>query len=227
MDAIVYPGFRSDVYDNDGAQTISSDRGTNVPTSNIGLPTLVLPVGANPHGDPMSLQFVGRAFEDAKMLGFGFALEQQLGGAGHIAPTTAPKLAYVTEATAPVGGMVPATLALTLGAPASFGAFTPGVAREYTASTTANVVSTAGDATLTVSDPSPLATGHLVNGAFSLPQPLKVAGALLPATPKTWSGPTSNDAVPLTFSQAIGASDALRTGTYAKTLTYTLSTTTP
>ena len=52
-------------------------------------------------------------------------------------PTTAPKLAYVTEATAPVGGMVPATLALTLGAPASFGAFTPGVAREYTASTTA------------------------------------------------------------------------------------------
>ena len=28
---------------------------------------------------------------------------------------------------------VPATLALTLGAPASFGAFTPGVARDYTA----------------------------------------------------------------------------------------------
>ena len=35
-----------------------------------------------------------------------------------------------------VGGTVPATLALTLGAPATFGAFTPGVAREYTASTT-------------------------------------------------------------------------------------------
>ena len=227
VDAIVYPGFRSDVYDNDGAQTISSDRGSNVPTSNIGLPTLVLPVGANPHGDPMSLQFVGRAFEDAKMLGFGYALEQQLGGAGHIAPTTVPKLAYVTEATAPVGGMVPATLALTLGAPASFGAFTPGVAREYTASTTANVVSTAGDATLTVSDPSPLATGHLVNGTFSLPQPLKAGGAVLPAALKSWSGPTSNDAVGVTFSQAIGAADALRTGTYAKTLTYTLSTTTP
>ena len=43
---------------------------------------------------------------------------------------------------APVGGTVPATLSLTLGAPASFGAFTPGVAREYTASTTANVIST-------------------------------------------------------------------------------------
>ena len=31
------------------------------------------------------------------------------------------------------GGTVPATLALTLGAPASFGAFTPGVAKDYTA----------------------------------------------------------------------------------------------
>ena len=116
VDAVVYPGFRSDVYDNDGAQTLSSDRNSGVPTSNAGLPTLILPVGANPHGDPMSLQFVGRAFDDAKMLGFGYALEQQLGGAGHLAPATAPRLAYVTQATTPVGGQVPATLALTLGA---------------------------------------------------------------------------------------------------------------
>ena len=42
--------------------------------------------------------------------------------------------------------------------------FTPGVAKDYTASTTANVISTAGDAALSVSDP-----GHLTNGAFSLP----------------------------------------------------------
>ena len=34
-----------------------------------------------------------------------------------------------------VGGTVPATLSLTLGAPASFGAFTPGVTKTYTAST--------------------------------------------------------------------------------------------
>ena len=47
------------------------------------------------------------------------------------------------------GGTVPATLSLAIGAPnASFGAFTPGVARDYTASTTANVISTAGDAAL-------------------------------------------------------------------------------
>ena len=35
-------------------------------------------------------------------------------------------------------------------AAATFGAFTPGVAKDYTASTTANVISTAGDAALTV-----------------------------------------------------------------------------
>ena len=40
-----------------------------------------------------------------------------------------------------VGGSVPATLSLTLGAPASFGAFTPGVEKTYEASTTANVIS--------------------------------------------------------------------------------------
>ena len=37
----------------------------------------------------------------------------------------------------------------------------------------------------------------------------------------------SNDAVTVTFRQAIGASDALRTGTYTRTLTFTLSTTMP
>ena len=37
----------------------------------------------------------------------------------------------------------------------------------------------------------------------------------------------SNDPVTINFKQSIGATDALRTGTYAKTLTFTLSTTTP
>src|SRR3954470_16572687 len=97
VDAIVYPGFRSDVYDNDGAQTISLDRNSGVPKSHAGLPTLILPVGANPHGDPMSLQFAGRAWDHAKVLGFGYAIEQQLGGAGHLAPTTAPRLQSVTQ----------------------------------------------------------------------------------------------------------------------------------
>jgi hypothetical protein len=124
---------------------------------------------------------------------------------------------YATEAGGSAGGTVPATLALTMGAAATFGAFTPGVDREYTASTTANVISTAGDAALTVSDP-----GHLMNGTFALPEALRVDIA-----PATWTGPVSNAAVAITFRQHIGATDALRTGAYTRTLTFTLSTTNP
>jgi predicted dienelactone hydrolase len=116
-----------------------------------------------------------------------------------------------------VAGTVPATLALTLGPAASFGTFTPGVAGEYTASTTANVVSTAGDAALTVSDP-----GHLMNGTFALPQPLRVE-----INPASWTQPVSNASAAITFRQAIASGDALRTGAYSRTLTFTLSTTTP
>jgi hypothetical protein len=133
-----------------------------------------------------------------------------------------------------VGGSVPATLALTLGTPGSFGAFIPGIAKDYTTSTTATVISTAGDAALSVTDPSSTAPGHLVNGAFSLPQPLQagVGGAFAPvsAAPsvlRTWTAPTSNESVTVDFKQSIGANDALRTGTYSKTLTFTLSTTNP
>jgi hypothetical protein len=115
------------------------------------------------------------------------------------------------------GGTVPATLSLTLGAPASFGAFTPGFAQEYTAATTASVISTAGDAALTVSDP-----GHLTNGTFALPEPLRVS-----ISPANWTAPVSNSPVDITFRQAIGATDAVRTGVYTRSLTFTLSTTTP
>jgi len=129
---------------------------------------------------------------------------------------------------------VPATLTLSLGAPASFGAFTPGVAHTYTAGTTASVISTAGDAALTVADPG-ANPGHLVNGAFALPSALQaradggafgaVSGA--PLTLLTYTGPVSNAPVAIDFQQSIGSTDALRTGTYAKTLTFTLSTTNP
>ena len=112
---------------------------------------------------------------------------------------------------------MPATLALTLGAPASFGAFTPGVTKDYAATTSANVVSTAGDAALSVSDP-----GHLTNGAYSLPSPLQVS-----FSKASWTAPVSNDPVTIAFAQHIDATDPLRTGTYSKTLTFTLSTTTP
>ena len=113
-------------------------------------------------------------------------------------------------------------LTVTLGAPVSFGTLQPGVARTYTASTTATVVSSAGNATLTVSDPSATNTGHLVNGEFALPQPLGGLGTI-----KTYDAPIIQDVVPVAFTQAIGASDALRTGAYTKTLTFTLTTTAP
>ena len=63
--------------------------------------------------------------------------------------------------------------------------------------------------------------------ASSLASPLLVAGTPLPSTVKTYSAPVSNDAVAIAFKQSIAANEPLRTGTYAKTLTFTLSTTTP
>jgi subtilase-type serine protease len=138
-----------------------------------------------------------------------------------------------------VGGTVPATLSLVLGPAAQFGAFTPGVTTTYLAFSTATVTSTAGDALLSVSDPSPVGTGHLVNGTFVLPEPLQLRARNAANTGTaynnvgsslnllTWSAPISNDAVTLEYSQLVKSTDPLRTGTYSKTLTYTLSTTTP
>ena len=125
--------------------------------------------------------------------------------------TSVKTFTVTLRGTQPVGGTVPATLALTLGAPASFGAFTAGVAKDYTATTSANVISTAGDAAQRSSDP-----GHLMNGTFALPDPLRVEIA-----PATWTGPVSNAAVAITFRQLVKATDALRTGAYSKTLTFT------
>jgi aminopeptidase N len=151
-------------------------------------------------------------------------------------PTLTPTTFFQsTSVTAPVSGTVPATLALTLGAPVSFGIFTPGVEKTYTASTTATVISSAGDATLSVVDPSATAPGKLVNGAFSLAQALEAKGAAgtflalsnSPLTLKTYAAPISNDQVTVAFQQKLASTDPLRTGNYSKTLTYTLSTTNP
>jgi hypothetical protein len=145
------------------------------------------------------------------------------------------KFLAATHVEGSVGGSVPATLSVALGAPATFAPFAPGIARAYDASTTANVISSAGSATLSISDPSTTATGRLVNGAFSLPSPLQVratGGAFAdvgagPTVVREYANPVANDAAPVAFRQAIGANDALRTGSYSKTLTLTLSTTQP
>jgi predicted acyl esterase len=145
-----------------------------------------------------------------------------------------------SEAGTTPGGTVAATLGLTLGTAPAFGAFTPGIAKDYSANMTATVVSTAGDAALSVADASATAPGHLVNGTFSLPQALQAtassaggtaaAGGAVSGSPLTlenWAMPVSNDASTVVLKQSIGANDALRTGSYSKTLTFTLSTTTP
>ena len=209
-----------------------------------GYPQVSIPAGYDATARrPQSISFTGTAGDDAKLLGFGYAFERaalvrqtpsevmpqtwhciapivyidrtKSCGPGEVVPADAGGDATVVPA--PVGGTVPATLSLTLGAPATFGPFTPGVTKDYAASTTANIISTALDATLTVSDP-----GHLMNGTFALPEPLQVS-----FSKSSWAAPVSNDPVTIAFKQAVKASDALRTGAYSKTLTFTLSTTTP
>ena len=75
----------------------------------------------------------------------------------------------------------------------------------------------AGNAALRYSDP-----GHLMNGSFALPQPL-----VIELSKSSWTGPVSNDPVTIRFAQRVNANDALRTGSYSKTVTFTLSTTQP
>jgi hypothetical protein len=63
---------------------------------------------------------------------------------------------------------------------------------------------------------------HRTDAASTRPSALEVTGI-----PRTWSAPVSNDTFTIGFTQSIGAGDALRTGSHSKTLTFTLSTTTP
>jgi len=64
--------------------------------------------------------------------------------------------------------------------------------------------------------------GRLANGAFALVDPLQV---LISKT--SWAAPVSHDPVTISFTQHISADEPLRTGTYTRSLTFTLSTTTP
>jgi hypothetical protein len=154
-------------------------------------------------------------------------------------------VSFVIDATgsATVGGTVNSTLALAVGSSsASLGTFVPGVAADYATTLPVTVTSTGGDAALTIGDPSSTATGHLVNGTFSLAQPLQAAatrtgggapsfgavtGIASPLAILAYSAPVSNDPVTLWLKQSIGANDALRTGKYTKTVVLTLSTQTP
>lgn len=190
---------------------------------------VTVPAGATgrvyvPYTDPAKIGEVGTGTPlvaseapGVKLVGIAGARVVYEVGSGSYAFRAGPGEFAATSVDGDVTGTVPATLSLALGAPATFGAFAPGVAKEYTAKTEANVISTAGNATLSVSDP-----GHLTNGAFSLPEPLQVSFSR-----SAWTAPVSNEKVDVAFRQLIKANDPLRTGTYSRTLTFTLSTTQP
>ena len=179
---------------------------------------------------------------DTSKIGYQTFTVKAIDNAGNETTQSVEFVVNATEQTTTPGATVAPTLALSLGTAPNFGSFTPGVAGTYTASTTANVISTAGDGLLSVSDASSTATGRLVNGAFSLAAPIQaraasaggtggalaaVGGSAAPTSLLTYTAPKSNDTVTLSFSQAVGQNEALRSGTYSKALTFTLSTTAP
>ena len=99
------------------------------------------------------------------------------------------ELTQETAAPAAAGATVPATLALSLPGGADLGTFVPGAARTYDATLTADIVSTAGDTALTVTDADRAAPGRLVNGNYPLAQPL-AAAARRPRSPR-WAATRS------------------------------------
>jgi sugar phosphate isomerase/epimerase len=148
------------------------------------------------------------------------------------------------EAIVNVGGNVPSVLQLSVpNTSGTFGTFVPGIGTNYNTALAATVTATTGDAALTVTDPSSTAPGHLVNGAFSLASALTARAVGLGDTPpafaplnetagaplqlKSWNGPVTSAPLTIDLRQAIGATEALRAGTYSKSLTFTLSTQTP
>ena len=98
------------------------------------------------------------------------------GGATVWKTAAAPEILFAAHADQTAGANVPAVLSLSLAGPATFTAFVPGVGATTTP-TTANVVSTAGNANLSVADPATTNTGQLVNGAFALPTKLQARAA--------------------------------------------------
>lgn len=159
-----------------------------------------------------------------------------------VIPLTGTGDIFDTTASTTVSAVVPSTLGLTVSSAApSLGTLIPGVAQDYTASTTLGVTTTGGSSRLTVHDPSSVSTGSLVNGSFTLASPLQakadggagpgsfgpVGSTASPLLLATYPAPISNDPVAVTFKQPISATEPLRTGTYSKTVLFTLSTLTP
>jgi amidase len=99
VDAIVYPGLLSDVSLNDGGGAQAAFGRRDTPSAATGSPTIVIPAGVDTHGQPIAIQLLGRAWDDAKLVGFAYAFEQMATAAGrsHVAPATVPALRYEAD----------------------------------------------------------------------------------------------------------------------------------
>jgi amidase len=97
VDAVVYPGLLSDISLNDGGGggmgKVAFGR-RDTPSAGNGVPTIAIPAGANNHGQPVNIQLMGRAWDDAKLVGFAYAFERlaNAAGNGHVPARTVPTL---------------------------------------------------------------------------------------------------------------------------------------
>jgi hypothetical protein len=169
--------------------------------------------------------------------------------AGNVEATKTASIATDSvQTTSTITGNVPATLGVTVSGSSSptLGTFAPNTAQTYSTTMNTSVTTSGGSATLTAIDPSAVSTGYLVNnavgGPYALASPFQIQAddggtnastgfqALTSGNAITllsYLAPVSNDPVTISFKQPIGATEPLRTGTYSKAITLTLSTTSP
>lgn len=166
--------------------------------------------------------------------------------------TAVPPVCSSAPVNAAVGGLTPGVLSLSISSTASLGAFVPGIDatgainQPYSATVAGTVTPAAANAILTVADLSSPAgiAGHMYNSAgsgYSLNSAPQASGSssgvgavcstlssisAAPLTLITSNTPIANDTPTVTLAQSVAATDPLRTGTYSKILTFTLSSTT-
>ncbi len=168
VDAVVYPGFLTSVGNNDATSAIfSSDRASGVITQSIGLPTAILPIGTNAEGQSNNVQVVGRAWDDAKVLGLGYALEQAADA--HVRTAFAPALRW--------SGPAASTTAVSLRSTAT----TYGTSASATVSVTSDPAAT-GTVSVTVAGRTVKAALKAGRATVALPKDVPVGTHLVTAT---------------------------------------------
>ena len=86
----------SDISLNDGGGNKNAFGRRDTPGAANGIPTVVFPAGYNDHRQPITIQLLGRAWDDDKLVGYAYAFEQiaNAAGNGHVAATTVPPLRH-------------------------------------------------------------------------------------------------------------------------------------